>query len=103
MRRVPAHPFCSLEGREVTLRPSSRRAKPRWLALAGVVAVLLIWAASSALAVHQEGLFELDLSGTAPNIVGNANTVDSPAGGADDWDNVYHTFLNANAADKDHA
>jgi hypothetical protein len=61
----------------------------RWLtalAALSVVAGTLI-ATSSALAVHDLDLFELD-----------KNAIDSPAGGADDWNNVYAS-ISADAND----
>src|SRR5687767_8872783 len=64
--------------------------KGRKFLTAGSIMVLVVGmlagAAGSVLAVHQEGLFELDTSGTP--VVGNANTVDSGAAG-DDWATIY--------------
>ena len=51
--------------------------------------------ASTALAVHQEGLFELDVSNSAavcaplPAPCGDANTVDDPNVVGDDWATIY--------------
>jgi hypothetical protein len=57
-----------------------RRAKPRWLALGGLILLALGLAATAAFAVHDAGVFELD-----------DNAFDSPndAGLTDDWDSVY--------------
>jgi hypothetical protein len=44
----------------MTLRPSNPRAKPRWALLAVGVAALLLAVVGVALAVHDDGLFELD-------------------------------------------
>jgi len=71
-------------------------------------------AAGTVLAVNpsSQGLFELDTSTTVPpcpvtnpatTICGNANTVDSPAGGADDWANVYKSATGLGTASADHA
>jgi len=71
----------------------------RWitfLAVAGLVASTF-FVATTAFAVHDEGLFELDTtnsaavcgSGAGAAPCGNANVADDPAGGADDWANVY--------------
>jgi hypothetical protein len=70
--------------------------------------------ATTVLAVNPSttGLFELDTSTTVPpcpvttpptTICGNANTADNPAGGADDWANVYKSFTGLGTATADHA
>jgi hypothetical protein len=82
------------------------------LLTAGAVAVLLVGmlaGAATVLAVHQDGLFELDTS-TSTSVCtpltqpcGNADTADSPAGGADDWANVYKSKTGLGTAGDDHA
>src|SRR4051812_13656177 len=73
------------------------------------LATASLLAASAALGVHSDGLFELDTTTTAatcaplPQPCGNANTADSPAGGADDWANVYKSFSGLGTAGADHA
>jgi len=68
---------------------------------AGALVSGTLLVASSALAVHDAGLFELDTGGTP--VVGNANTADDPAGGADDWANVYKSKTGIGSAGPDHA
>jgi hypothetical protein len=70
----------------MTLRPSQPRKRRRWLALATIVAVLTGLGANAALAVHDDGLFELDVTGNP--LVGDANTVDG-AGPGDDWATLF--------------
>lgn len=79
-------------------------------ALAAVTLISgLLLVASSALAVHDEGLFELDTSASAaicaplPAPCGDANVADDPAGGADDWANVYKSATGLGTAGPDHA
>jgi hypothetical protein len=70
--------------------------------------------AGTALAVNPSstGLFELDTSTSVPpcpvttpatTVCGNANTADNPAGGADDWANVYKSATGLGSAAADHA
>ena len=80
----------------MTLRPSQPRKRQRWLALAATVTILSVLGASAALAVHADGLFELDTSGNP--LVGNANTADDAQAG-DDWANVYKTETGLGPAD----
>ena len=87
--------------------------KGRKFLTAGSIMVLvmgmLAGAAGSALAVHNDNLFELDTStsSTVCNPItqpcGDANTADSPAGGADDWANVYKSATGLGTAGPDHA
>lgn len=80
---------------------------------AGSVVVLLVGlmagAMGTALAVHNDNLFELDTSTDAtlcdplPAPCGNADTQDDPAGGADDWANVYKSFTGLGSAGPDDA
>ncbi|HEU5099056.1 MAG TPA: hypothetical protein VFU22_08555, partial [Roseiflexaceae bacterium] len=65
----------------------SRLWKTRLVSFAAVLSLLLIAVAHPVAAVHDDGLFELDISNSP--LQGNANIVDSPAGGAEDWTNVY--------------
>ena len=62
----------------MTLSRSHPRVKQRWGVLAVAVTILVFAFAASSLATHDIGAFELD-----------KNAADDPAGGADDWNNVY--------------
>jgi hypothetical protein len=101
-------PPTSHGGKIVTIGLARRRAKPRWLGLAGVVVILVGLGATAALAVHDEGVFGLEgnaiTGGTActdtaqtvpagcepanPASLGYANT---------DWDKVYNHTSGAEA------
>jgi hypothetical protein len=54
------------------------KSRTRLFTLVAAFAVIAVYAALPAFAVHDVGVFELD-----------GNATNSPAGGADDWDNVY--------------
>ncbi len=70
----------------------------RWMAALSLLVLVsgTLLVGSTALAVHSDGLFELDTNSsqaictpvTAP--CGDANVADSPAGGADDWADVFN-------------
>ena len=64
----------------MTLRMSKPRARRKWGALVVSVAVLLTALGGAALAVHDDGVFELD-----------RNAVDDTGGadGGEDWENIY--------------
>ena len=78
-----------------------------WIAASGLVGGLIL-AAGIVLAVHDNGLFELDTSSNAAVCAplaapcGNADTADNPAGAPDDWQNVYNSFT-GNGGPGDHA
>ncbi len=75
-----------------------KRQGRRWLTALSLLTLVssLLLTGSTALAVHSDGLFELDTNSsqaictpvTAP--CGDANVADSPAGGADDWADVFN-------------
>jgi len=73
----------------VTIGLARRRAKPRWLALAGVVILVLGIGATAALAVHDQGVFELDGD---PETGFHLNDLSDPTD-SHDWDEVYADFL----------
>jgi hypothetical protein len=98
--------------RAVYKRQRGRRMLTALATLSLVAGTFLI--ASNVLAVNPSttSLFELDKSTTVPpcpvttpatTVCGNANTADSPAGGADDWANVYKSATGLGAAAADHA
>ena len=61
----------------MTLQVSKPRARPRWLVLLTVLALLSAFGAGTAFAVHDDGVFELD-----------RNALDDAAAG-DDWENIF--------------
>ena len=69
----------------MTFRRSSKRAKPRWLGLGAVVVMALGLAASAALAVHDEDVFELDGDPETAFHLNNNSDPDT----SHDWDQVY--------------
>ena len=77
----------------MTLSTRSPRAKQRWAILTAIVFMLSLFGAAVTLAVHDEGVFELEANAVAGNTgVGTgsdpANPQSQPAGG-DDWDAVF--------------
>lgn len=78
----------------MTFRPSQPRKRQRWLALAVMATVLSVLGGNAAFAVHNEGLFELDISNSAaicaplPAPCGDANVADDAAPG-DDWATLF--------------
>ncbi|MBI3745609.1 MAG: Ig-like domain repeat protein [Chloroflexi bacterium] len=98
--------------RRITRQRKGRKVLTALATMALVTSTLVI--GSTALAVNPSttGLFELDTSTTVPpcpvttpatTICGNANTADSPTGGADDWANVYKSATGLGTASPDHA
>jgi hypothetical protein len=68
----------------MTLRKSSNRPKERWALLAALVGTMLLVMTAATLAVHREGVFELDTpSANAQDEVKGDATLDG-----DDWDNI---------------
>jgi hypothetical protein len=90
---------------------SSRKVRTRkgFAALLSAVTLIASLGVVAVQAVHNDGLFELDTATAAaicaplPAPCGDANVADNPAGGADDWANVYKSFSGNGTAGPDHA